>query len=129
MSLVYAGIRPAQCLQRAHHHFGMLVAIKDLGRADDAKVDIALVVKDGAAAGAPPDELHWGVCVASRGECREVCLDPRVLVAAKDDAGCVGVEEENGGVGGRGLQQMVFDGEVEEGVAGAGEVDLNFVGG
>lgn len=59
-------------------------------------------------------------------ETREVGFKPWILVAAKDYAGFVDVEKENGGVGWRGLQQMMFHGEVEEGVAGVGNVDLYF---
>lgn len=50
----------------------------------------------------------------ARGEAREVGLQPRVLVAPKNNAGPVDVEEEDGGSGWRGLQQVVLHGEVEE---------------
>lgn len=127
MALVDARRGPAEAPQRADNHFCVLVAVKGRRRADDAKVDVALVVKDGAAAGATPHELDRRGCRG--GEAREVGLDPRVLVAPKDDAGRVGVEHEYGGVGGRVLQEVMLDGEVEQRIAGAGEVDLRLVGG
>jgi hypothetical protein len=55
-------------------------------------------------------------------------LEPWILVAAKDDARGIDIESENGRVGRGDLEEAVFDGEVEEGVVGFGDVDLNFVG-
>jgi hypothetical protein len=46
----------------------------------------------------------------------QVNFQPGVLVAADDDAGAVGVEEENGRVRVGALQEVMLDGEVEVGV-------------
>jgi hypothetical protein len=54
----------------------------------------------------------------------EVDFQPGVLVAADDDAGAVGVEEEDGRVRVGPLQEVVLDGEVEVGVGRGGAVDL-----
>lgn len=114
----------------------MLVAVEPLRRADDAEVDIAGIVKDGASSGSAAHQLDGGVGPADTGrllgnlcEAAQVYLEPGVLVAAKDDAGGVDVEREDGGVGGRDLEEAVLDGEVEEGVVGLGGVDLDLVGG
>lgn len=52
----------------------------------------------------------------------EVDFQPRVLVAADDDAGAILIEEENRRVWGRGLEQVVFDREIEVWVVGGGDV-------
>jgi hypothetical protein len=58
----------------------------------------------------------------------QVDFEPGVLVAADDDAGAVGVEEEDRCVGVGALEEVVFDGEVEVGVCGGGAVDLEGAG-
>jgi hypothetical protein len=79
-----------------------------------------LVVEDGAASAAAADEVDWsveagfwqrGAILFAGGGVEEgkVYFEPGVLVAADDDAGAVFVEEEDGGVCGRGLQEVVFD--------------------
>lgn len=136
MPLVDARVRPPQRCQRPHNHFGVLVAVEALRRADDAEVDVAGIVEDGAASGSAAHQLDGGIGPAGAGrllrdlgEAVQVDLEPGILVAAKDDARGVDVESEDGGVGRRDLQEAVLDGEVEEGVVGVGCVDLDFVGG
>ena len=55
-------------------------------------------------------------------------LEPGVLVAADDDAGPVGVEEQHDRVRVRLLQEVVLKGQVEVGVMAARDVDLDPVG-
>lgn len=136
MPLVDARVWPRQRCQRPHNHFGVLVAVEALRRADDAEVDVAGIVEDGAASGSAAHQLDGRIGPAGAGrllrnvrEAVQVDLEPGVLVAAKDDARGVDVESEDGGVGRRDLQEAVLDGEVDEGVVGAGRVDLDSVGG
>lgn len=112
----------------------MAVAVEDGRRADNAEVDVAAVVEDGAAA-APA--AHKGNVAAGGGaghgvvdggevvEEAEVDLEPGVLVAADDYAWVVGVEEEDAGVWVRVLQQEVLCREIEVGVVAARRVDLD----
>jgi hypothetical protein len=134
----------AQPPQRAHHHLGVPVPVKDRRRADDGPVGVACVVEDGAASRAAADEgdgdgLDLGVSSAmglfqwcGRGkplaEEVHVHLHPGVLVAADDDAGAVGVEEKDGRVRVGALQEVVLDGKVQVGVGGGGTVDLDGLG-
>jgi hypothetical protein len=53
--------------------------------------------------------LYFWVFIAEEAE---VDLYPRVLVASNDDARAVGIEEENRGIRGRFLKEVVLDGEV-----------------
>ena len=131
VALVDACVGPAEAPQRADDHLGVPVAVEDGRRADDAEVDVALIVEDRAATRAAPDEPHSLVMAAAAGvgQAREVGLQPGVLVAAEDDAGGVAVQQQHDGVRRRGLQQVVLDGEVDEGVARAEDVDLRLVGG
>lgn len=136
MSLVDARIWSSEPFQRTHNHLGVLVAVEPLRRANDAEVDVARIVKDGASSGPPAHQLDGGVTPADTGrllgnlrKALQVDLQPGILVAAEDDAGRVDVEREDGGVRRRDLEESVLDGEVEEGVGRLGEVDLDFVGG
>lgn len=114
----------------------MFIPIKPFRRANHAKIDITRIVKNSTASRSPTHQLDRRISPANTrrllGNLREavqVDLQPGILVAAKDDAGRVDVEREDGRVGGRDLEEAVLDGEVEEGVGGFGEVDLGFVGG
>jgi hypothetical protein len=81
-------------------------------------------VEDGAAATSPADEIDGGieagfwegggiVVAAFPGgggvEQGEIDFQPGILVASYDDAGPICVEEEYGGICGRGLQEMVLN--------------------
>lgn len=105
----------------------MLVAVEVGRRADDAEVDVAVVVEDGAAARAAPDKLDGTIRVCELGELGEVCFDPWVLVAPEHDARRVDIQEKDCRVGRRRLQQVVLDREVEERVGRVREVDLDLV--
>lgn len=104
----------------------MFISVECRSRAYDAIIDISLIVKDSAASGAAAYKLD----VEGRGtQEMEVHFDPGVLIASYDDAGNVGVEEEDGGVRRSALEEKVLDGEVEVGIQGAGDVDLRGGGG
>ena len=66
------------------------------------------------------------VRVFRRGEGGEVELLPGVLVAADDDAGGVGVGEEDGGRGSGVPEEVIFKREVEVGIVRGGTVDVKF---
>jgi hypothetical protein len=53
--------------------------------------------------------LYFRIFIAEE---REIDLYPRVLVASNDDTRAVGIEEENCGICGRFLEEVVLDGEV-----------------
>lgn len=120
-------VRPvyAQRAQRPHDHGGVPVAVKDARGADDAVVDVAAVVEDGAAAGAAADEADLLLVGQPAPHEAEVRLDPGVLVPAEDDARVVDVQEQDGGVGVRVLQQKVLGREVQVRVVDVRRVDLD----
>ena len=107
--------------------WGMFIACEAGGRADDGPVYVAGIVEDCSAAAAASDERDGGEgrrVGGVRGEEGEIDFEPGVLVPAEDYAGGVGVEEEDCRGWGRGLEEVVFDGEVGEWVAGSGDVGL-----
>lgn len=57
----------------------------------------------------------------------QVDLHPWVLVSSNYDARSIPIKEENVGVCGRLLEEVMLDGEVEVRVVGIGDVDLTFV--
>lgn len=85
-------------------------------------------MEDGAAAGPAADEEHTIIFIIGADpvilQGLQVGLQPRVLVAADDDARAVYVQEEDAGVGRGIFKQEMLDGEVHEGVGGERLVDL-----
>ena len=73
----------------ADDHLSMLVPGKDGRRADDAEVDIAEIVEDGAATRASSNDIY------GRGWLDRTCLEPWVLVAANHDTRPIDVEEKD----------------------------------
>ena len=135
MPLVDPGAFDAQAAERAHSHLSMFVAGEVSARTGDAPIDVALVVEDSAAAGAPSHKVdvangrRFGVAeapaLARRDlEDAQIDLQPRVLVAPDDDARPVRVEEEHNRVGRRVSQNVVLDAEIHEGVGAARNVAL-----
>lgn len=122
VAFIHARPVHAQASQRAHDHLHALVAREALRWTDDGPVDISGIVEDSAAAASAPHELDGaGGCAIGEGDAIaegvQVDFEPGVLVAADDYGGGIDVEEENGGGGRRGEEEMVFEGEVEEGRA------------
>jgi hypothetical protein len=81
----------------------VLVSIEHGGRANDTEVDVSFIVEDSATPRTTTDKLHRPACptytrriITELIKSWEVYFHPWVLIAAKDYAGVVGVEEEDG---------------------------------
>ena len=122
---------------RARHHFRMFVAGELRRRTDHAVIRVPIVMKYRPTARSSPHQLdllgarrprlsNATTESGSAFEQAQIGFEPWVLIPADDDTRAVDVEEKNGRVGGGLLQKVMFDGEVEEGVVRAGDVDLVF---
>lgn len=87
----------------------MLIPIEFQRRTYHTVIDIPFIMEYRAASRAPPNEYHIERAIAQQAE---IDFHPGILVAPNDDAGAIGVEEEDRRVCGRLLQEVVFDGEV-----------------
>lgn len=139
MPLVDSGAVNAQATEDPDDHLGLFVARKVGARARHAPIQVAVVMEDGAAPGAPSHEVHVAnvrrFCVeghsAAAGCCAEhaqIHLGPGILVPADDDARAVRVEKKHRRVGRRFPQDVVLDGQIQIRVFTARDVALHLVG-
>jgi hypothetical protein len=94
MTNVHAGSIDAEKSKSANDHFRVGIASKHFRGADDAIIDVSLIVEDGTTAGSPSHQLDVGLRRARRkllSEKSEVSFDPWILISSDDDAGSVGV--------------------------------------
>lgn len=128
VSLVDLGLANSNGAQGLNYHVGMAVAVKKGRWHDYTVVHVALVVKNGATAGAATDELDLGTTLDGLVQHSIVHLNPWVLVATEDDGWLVGVKEENMGVDWGLAEKIVLNGQVDIWIFGARDIDLDLVG-
>lgn len=117
----------------------MFVPVEGAWRTYDAPVGVAAIVKYGAASGTAAHKVNglsgakqgWGdwldlfSCGNTFGQASKVDLFEGVLIPANDNRGSVEINEEDRRLRAGFLQEVVFDREVDVGVADFGMVYLD----
>lgn len=139
VSLVNSSAFNAQLPQSADDHLSVLVAREVGAWAYYAPVEVAIIVKNSASPRATAHKIDganaWWLTIlgveypVSGVQNTQIDFRPRVLVAPNNDTGPVHIKEENGALGRALAQDMVFDGQIEVGIATGGDVTLQLIGG
>lgn len=105
MTLIDYGFADAERAQGTYYQLCVAVAVEGGCRDRDRVVDVAQVMEDGAASATASEELDRGASEQNG----VVGFEPWVLVAAENQGGSVGVEEEGVGFGGEGGEEVVLE--------------------